>query len=148
MLVYRIVAKKWSYRLHSPGVEGRWNRSGSFVIYTSSSRSLACLENIVHRSFLEPAIPFCCMIIEIPERTEIEIADPGLINGSWSDDRIFRICQETGTKWLKENKTPVLQVPSAIINKENNFVLSMKHPFFKNFRLVGTEDFIFDQRLK
>ena len=49
MLVYRIVLEKYA-SLYASGVEGRWNSSGAKVLYTASSRALACLENVVHRS--------------------------------------------------------------------------------------------------
>ena len=45
MLVYRIVLEKYA-SLYASGVEGRWNSSGAKVLYTASSRELACLENV------------------------------------------------------------------------------------------------------
>ena len=50
MLVYRITKAKYAKELVASGFRNRWNEDGQFVIYTSDSRSLACLENLVHRS--------------------------------------------------------------------------------------------------
>lgn len=146
MQVYRIVSKKWANCLQSPGIAGRWNKAGVFVLYTSSTRSLACLENMVHRSFLELNIPYCCMVIEIPE--EIEMANTRSIKGSWFDPENIRICQDIGEQWIKNSRSPVLKVPSAIIDKEFNYVINMKHDGFAGIKLINTETFIFDHRLK
>jgi RES domain-containing protein len=52
--VWRIAADTKDYEAHDlsgKGVEnsgGRWNRKGTAMVYTSSSRALACLETVVH----------------------------------------------------------------------------------------------------
>ena len=50
MRVYRITLARFSTNLYASGFVARWNSEGTFVIYTAGSRSLACLENLVHRS--------------------------------------------------------------------------------------------------
>ncbi len=47
MIVYRITHKKFSDKLMASGIENRWNTSGQLVIYCSSNKALACLENLV-----------------------------------------------------------------------------------------------------
>ncbi len=49
MEVYRIVFEKFADKLYAPGFSGRWNLDGEFVIYAASSRSLASMENMVHK---------------------------------------------------------------------------------------------------
>jgi RES domain-containing protein len=148
MVVFRIVHERWAVSLKSPGVAGRWNQKGSFVIYASASRSLACLENLVHRSYSDLLKPFRCMVIEIPTRVTIETARLGEWNGNWFDSHNLPFFQNIGEKWLRENQTCVLQVPSAIIPKEFNFVLNTEHADFKNIRILNTEVFAFDARFK
>lgn len=52
MLVYRIALVKFSDSLKASGRAARWNSNDIDVIYTASSRALACLENVVHRNQL------------------------------------------------------------------------------------------------
>ena len=67
MEVFRIVHNKWSDKLTASGLPARWNSAGIFMIYTASSRSLACLENVVHMGSLDLVKPFVIMVISIPE---------------------------------------------------------------------------------
>ncbi len=67
MLVYRITKTKYANELVASGFRNRWNEDGQFVIYTSDSRSLACLENLVHRSNSGNDQLFRTMIISIPD---------------------------------------------------------------------------------
>ena len=72
MLVYRITTKELSTFLAASGNSARWNTKGNNVIYTSSSRALACLENIVHRSGEGLNKIFKVVIIEIPAFVQIK----------------------------------------------------------------------------
>jgi RES domain-containing protein len=42
----------------------------------------------------------------------------------------------------------VLKVPSAIIASEANYLINTSHPDFEQVKLLGTEDFVFDPRIK
>ena len=72
MNVYRITQIQFSNSLTASGLAARWNYGGSFVIYTAESRSLACLENLVHRSGEGRNDLFKIMVIEIPDKLSVE----------------------------------------------------------------------------
>ena len=53
---YRLCRKKYAGELLASGLANRWNREGQKIIYCASSRSLASLELLVHRSRIIPEI--------------------------------------------------------------------------------------------
>jgi RES domain-containing protein len=146
MTVFRITTIQWSKSLAASGNPARWSAKGYPVIYTAESRSLACLENLVHRSGEGKDNLYKVMIIEIPDRLAIEAIDASLIKKDWHTTDNYAYCQSLGSKWLNEFKSAVLKVPSVIIKKEHNYLLNPHHPDFKDIQLSGIEDFDFDRR--
>ena len=71
---------------------------------------------------------------------------PKMVINDWYMMDNYSYCQAMGSKWLNENKTAVLKVPSVIIKKESNFLINQNHPDFKKISLSGNEDFDFDNR--
>ena len=148
MIVYRICLAKWSKKLTASGYPSRWNSKGKFVIYTASTRALACLENVVHRSGEGLNDNFKVMLIEIPKIVitgEVKIDD---LPKDWFEFEFYSDCQKIGDKWISDSKTAVLKVPSSIIAKEFNYLINVNHRDFKHIKLVGIEDFKFDPRIK
>ncbi len=148
MIVFRITLKKWSEKLHASGNAARWNSKGKNVIYTASSRALACLENVVHRSGEGLNGNFKAMIIEIPATVFIEEMDSKQLPNDWHNFERYADCQLIGDRWIDSNSSAVLKIPSAIIANEFNYLLNINHPNFKQIKLIAMEDFLFDSRLK
>jgi RES domain-containing protein len=148
MLVYRIVLEKWSQSLTASGQAARWNSTGRFVLYTAGSRALACLENVVHRSSRGLNLSFKTMVVEVPDDVFIETIGKEDLPGGWQDFNNYHITQRLGDEWLDGMQSAVLAVPSAIIPEEQNFLLNLQHPDFQKVKLLATEDFFFDPRIK
>ncbi|MEM9399863.1 MAG: RES domain-containing protein, partial [Verrucomicrobiota bacterium] len=51
-----------------------------------------------------------------------------------------------GDRWVKHSVSAVLQVPSAVVNLESNFLLNPSHKNL-NIKILATYDFKFDDRL-
>jgi RES domain-containing protein len=147
MLVYRITLAKYANALVASGNEGRWNTRGAKVIYSASSRSLACLENLVHRSGIGPEYLFKTMIIEIPGTIPVTTIDIKQLPDNWNTLFSLNLTRNMGELWYRERNTLLLKVPSAIIPAEHNIIINTQHPFFSKVKLVRTEPFLFDQRL-
>ncbi len=150
MEVYRITHRKWSGKLTASGFPARWNSAGIIMIYTACSRSLACLERVVHRGSSDFVIPFIIMEITIPDEIEIlEISVSDLPEG-WNKngDPGYRKCQPFGDQWIAGSGSAVLKVPSAILPKEENFLINPNHPDFLKISIKSQESFIFDDRIK
>ena len=148
MEVYRITLKKWSKSLKAPGYPGRWNSKGVFMIYTSNTRALASLENLVHRSGEGLNKSFTTMIIDIPKQLKAKEVKLNELSKKWYKYENYIECQEIGDAWIEESKYPILTVPSSIIKSEHNYLLNPNHGQFKLIKIKGIEDFDFDPRLK
>ena len=146
MIVYRITTEQWSKKLSASGYAARWNPRGSFMIYTAESRSLACLENLVHRSGEGNNALYKVMLIEIPDNLSVETLELRSLKKDWYTIDNYSYCQAKGTEWLNDQRTVVLQVPSVIIKQEHNYLVNPNHPDFIKMKLRGTEDFDFDKR--
>ncbi|MDN3583565.1 RES family NAD+ phosphorylase [Mucilaginibacter flavus] len=148
MLVYRIALAKYSDKLMASGRAARWNPNDTQMIYTASSRSLACLENVVHRNQVGLNLAFNVMTIDVPDSvgiTTVKLAD---LPADWHDFDQMALTQKLGEQWLRENKTALLAVPSSIIEEEVNYLINPKHQDFNTIRLLRSEPFVFDKRIK
>ena len=146
MIVYRITTEQWSKSLAASGHPARWSAKGRFVIYTAESRSLACLENLVHRSGEGNNALYKVMLIEIPDNMKIEIINEASLKKDWHTMDNYFYCQSLGGMWLNEPKAAVLKVPSVVIKKEHNYLINPNHPDFNDIKLLAIEDFDFDKR--
>ena len=145
---YRITTKKWATTLQASGFASRWNSSGKFVIYSAENRSLACLENLVHRNGFGLNSDFCVVTILIPDDiTTLQITSNQLPK-NWDDlsEVGHLICRDFGDKWLDSQTAAVLIVPSVIIKNEQNILLNPNHQDFKKIKIVATDNFLFDER--
>ncbi|MBD0278756.1 MAG: RES family NAD+ phosphorylase [Bacteroidota bacterium] len=148
MYVYRIALEKYAGALVASGVAARWNSKDVKVIYTASTRALACLENVVHRSAIGLQANFRTMIIEIPEGLPVTTVKKNQLPADWHLFENYPHTQDLGDAWISKGETAVLQVPSAIIPEEHNYLLNPAHQDFKKVKLIRTEKFEFDPRIK
>lgn len=148
MQVFRIALEKYAGKLCTSGRAARWNPNEVEMMYTASSRSLACLENIVHRNQIGLNQSFKVMTIEIPD--DLCICTIGLkkLPENWTEFGSMPATQKMGDDWVKEGKSAILKVPSSIINAEYNYLLNPMHPDFKSIKLLKSETFVFDKRIK
>jgi RES domain-containing protein len=148
MLVYRIALNKYANQLVASGRAARWNPNEVQMIYTSSSRSLACLENVVHRSQLGLNQLFSVMTIQIDDRILIDKIELKRLGVDWKDFDQMYITQAMGQTWIEAAKAAVLKVPSSIIEEESNYLINPRHTDFGSIKLIKTEPFVFDHRIK
>ena len=149
MVVWRLTLKKHV----APDGEGarryggRWNTSGTRVVYTSGTLSLAALEYLVHVD--SDILPDSLVSVKatIPERLAIETIPASDLPGNWKDRMIPVELQELGTSWATGARTPVLQVPSVLIEHEWNYILNPLHPDFPQIIWDTGIAFSFDPRL-
>ena len=147
MIVYRITLAQWAGKFTASGRAARWNSNGHFMLYAASTRALACLENMVHRRSIGADNLFRVTLIEIPEDLKVKTIDKSGLPDNWQEYINYASCQALGNAWLKENATAVLQVPSAIITEEYNYLINPQHPDFTNIKVQSAEKFTFDERL-
>ena len=148
MEVFRITHARYANQLHASGRAARWNGAGQEVIYTAGTRSLACLENVVHRSAKGLSSQFRVMVIYVPDALYQEVIRESLLPQNWYESIDVAGCKALGDAWLVKGRSAVLQVPSAIVPSETNYLLNPVHPDFTQIQLIATERFRFDQRIK
>jgi len=148
MIVYRITLAKYANALIASGNPARWNSKDVKAIYTAGSRSLACLENVVHRSSLGLKDDFRTILIAIPDDLEIEEIKLSDLSTHWQQYLQYPYTQKLGDEWTRKASTAVLKVPSAIIPEEHNYIINPLHGDFSRIQYLGNEPFNFDERLK
>ncbi|MGH9353034.1 MAG: RES family NAD+ phosphorylase [Terriglobia bacterium] len=125
---------------------GRWNRPGVAMVYTAESQSLAALEIIVHFDAPELLDAYVVFDVAIDERLVTRV-DPAELPRQWRVDPPPHKVQDIGDAWAASGASAVLQVPSATIPAERNFLLNPRHPDFVKLRVGKPARFWFDPRL-
>ena len=148
MVVYRITLAKYATSIKASGRAARWNPNEVEMIYTSGSMSLACLENVVHRNQNGLNSAFKVLTVEIPDDLLILTIPKKSLEGDWSNFEKLPITQSLGAQWILELKSAVLKVPSSIIEGEFNYLVNPNHPDFGLIKLVKSQPFVFDSRIK
>ncbi len=148
MFVYRIALSKYANSLVASGRAGRWNPNDIEMIYTSSTRLLACLENIVHRGQLGLSQIFSVMTIRIEDNVEQERIKQNDLPEDWKEFNQMPFTQAIGERWISSNRSAILQVPSSIVQEEVNYLINPMQSDFKFVKLIKTDPFVFDKRIK
>lgn len=152
MLVYRITQTKYAAALFAPGFAGRWNSDNERMIYTGGSASLSCLEVLAHRNGAGLSSGrFSMAVIEIDDQLpieEVKLNRLQKLNAEWFKVLHYPITQKLGNQWLSEMSSAVLKVPSAIVDREYNYLLNPAHPAFSKIKVLDVTPFNFDSRLK
>ena len=125
---------------------GRWNSPGVHVVYVSEHQSTAAFEVFANRVPFILDEKYKAFHLQWPDSLT-EIFPAKKLPGNW---RISPPPQETqviGDRWVRERRSTVLALPSAISPADTNFLLNPKHVDFKRIRIHPPIDFNFDSRL-
>ena len=124
---------------------GRWNSRGVAVVYASLTQSLALLEILVH---LNPPVTFRLVAFRLEfDDAWVETFPLQRLPAHWQAEPPPPSTRRIGDRWVREARSPVLALPSAIIPNELNFLLNPAHPDFKQISIRPPEPFAFDPRL-
>jgi RES domain-containing protein len=123
---------------------GRWNTSGSPVIYASEHYSTALLEKLIRGSGRLPPNQHYVQIT-IPRGASYEMFSPPSLPG-W-DSLPPTVSQKYGAQWCAEKRSLIFIAPSVVARLDNNVMINPAHP---EFRLVETslhQPVFWDRRL-
>lgn len=147
---WRIVQAQWAERaFDGEGARlygGRWNPAGLPVIYLADTRALAALETLVHAESSMHQAVYMRFEVSFPKQL-VESADMSELGTALTSPMISPATQEFGRDWHTRSAQPVLEVRSAIIPEEPNYILNPKHPKFDRIKIGKAEAFAFDPRL-
>lgn len=124
---------------------GRWNRPGQSVVYTAESRSLALLEMLVQDDPLRAH--YVLIPAYLPPGVSIEIMEASALPQGWRAQAVREQLQVLGGEWLRQSRSCVLAVPSAVMPAESNFLINPLHPDFQSIMLGEPEPLDTDLRL-
>jgi len=150
MIVYRLTKAIYKNDLSGRGAEkagGRWNSKGTALLYTSASRALCTVEIAVHTPLGNIPKDYFLITIHIEEPAEmlkIKIAD---LPQNWKSFPPAPATQQTGDQFVSESKFLILQVPSAVVPGDFNYLVNPSHTLFTSIRIVTIEPYAFDDRL-
>ena len=149
MILYHL--EKWKYKdvwppegtLHA---DGRWNAAGQWIIYTSSTISLAKLEVLAN----ENSVPIkrVCIILEVADSLKIYKVNKKKLPSNWMDKPSPNNLTLLTAEFLKCGKL-IMQVPSAQSYTEYNYLINVRHSQFHQLvNVLDVREEPFDARLK
>lgn len=148
--LYRICTTEHISDLSGTGARiygGRWNHPGYPIVYSSGSRSLAALEFLVHVPMALAPDNLSIAEITITEKIKRESITPKGLPVNWRGYPAPEQLANIGTKWIKSKSSLLLDIPSAVVDKEVNTLINPLHPDIKHVSLANVEKFYFDSRL-
>ena len=149
MIIYHL--DKWKYRAVWPpegtlDADGRWNKAGQWLIYSSPEISLAKLEILANENSLP--IKRVCMTIEVADNSDVFEVSEKELPVNWMKKPYPPTLIEH-TKKFVETGMLLMQVPSAQSYREHNYLINVRHPEFnKHVKLLDIAEEPFDSRLK
>jgi RES domain-containing protein len=154
-VVYRIGVDAPAYEaddLSGKGAEitgGRWNEKGTAVVYAADSRSLACLETLVHLA--AGGLPFNRYLVEIsvpdPVWAAAQRETAASLPVGWDAEPASRTSIGFGTAWLRSGRSAVLAIPSALVAEECCVLVNPVHPDSASISAVKSRRWLYDPRL-
>lgn len=121
---------------------GRWNPPGTAVIYASGTLSLAMLERLVQRRNLRDTL-----MVEAAVPPDVVIEDlAGQPPPNW---RALGSPEAAaaGGEWVRSSRTALLRVPSALVPREDNYLVNPAHPDAQRIIVSSPEPLEWDARL-
>jgi RES domain-containing protein len=125
---------------------GRWNSPGVHVVYVSEHQSTAAFEVFANRVPVILGEKYKAFHLQWPDGLT-EIFPAKKLPENWKMSPPPAETMEIGDRWVRERRSAVLALPSAISPADTNFLLNPEHPDFKRIRIAASIDFDFDPRL-
>ena len=149
MIVYCIQKRKYSNWPPQGALfaEGRWNKPGQWIIYTSGSVSLAKLEVLANSKIL----PRNMIVhkIELSSKSTMRFVEKEQLSNDWMNVHYLEELQNITDSFLRKTGELVLRVPSAQSVTEYNYLINPGHRKFDSWvSLISTSEEPFDHRLK
>lgn len=128
---------------------GRWHRKGVQVAYASEHPAVAALEKLVWLERYERAreSEYVLLSLQIDAAKHLESIDRTTLPTNWDAFPHPASTQEIGTRWAEEERSAVLEVPSAVLPIASNYLVNPFHPDFHELERGTPVPFNWDARL-
>lgn len=124
---------------------GRWHYPGQPIVYLSESPASALLEVCVHTASNDVPPDFTLLRIEGPDLPIPWLTEDDL-PAEWQ--RCAEETRDIGTSWLRENRSVLLRIPSAIVPETSNYLFNPLHEDATKFCVAQAYTYPFDSRIK
>ena len=153
--VWRIAADTRDYPaddLTGKGAEitgGRWNRKGTAMLYTATSRALACLETLVHLNSGGLPLNRYLIAIEIEDSAwkTARVETPATLPVGWDAEPASLTSIALGTAWAEGETSLLLLVPSVIVPEESSILINTRHPDVGGIKVTKVRKWLYDPRM-
>ena len=125
---------------------GRWNSKGVRVVYLGSSLAQAAMELLIHLGRAEVLNVYNKMEVTFVDDLAEHISIEDLPK-NWAEPSMASSVQVVGDDWIAKESSVILQVPSAAIKGEYNYLLNPSHPLTAQVNFGPITPFNFDPRL-
>jgi RES domain-containing protein len=149
MTVYRLSKGKYGSDISGKGAElygGRWNSKGVAMVYTAQSRALAFAEVAMHLPLGITPKDYFIVSIHIPDTAAILQLPEKALPADWRSNPHSHSTQKIGDQFISEATHLVLQVPSAVVPGDYNYLINPKHSLITEVTISNIEPFEFDSR--
>jgi RES domain-containing protein len=126
----------------------RWHHACRPIVYAASSPASVLLEVLVHLELGEPAhLPnsYKLLQIDVPDNLAVTEVDEASLQSDWRERTM--VTRIVGDVWLRELRTALLAVPSAIVPHTKNYLINPAHPDIQRVRISSFGSYPFDFRL-
>ena len=117
------------------------------MVYTAQSRALAALEMLVHLESAELLEKYVLFEVGIDKRL-VTTVDRAQLPRNWKAEPPPARLKAIGDSWVDQQTSAVLQVLSALVEGEHNFLINPHHPDFQKLFIGKPVAYRFDPRLK
>jgi len=123
---------------------GRWNTKGLEIVYAAETPALAMLEILIQNS--RATLPDTYKLLKIEAPDQMELPDIEGLKNDWQLDEHYT--KIVGSRWLTEQTSTLLRVPSVIMPDSFNVLINPHHSDFNKVRIAGVTLNALDPRLK
>ena len=128
-------------------VSGRWHSRANRIVYLADHPASALLEVLVHLEVDPEDLPgsYQLLAVDIPDSVPVQSIGLEELAVGWRDQPA--LTRAMGDRWLREQQTPLLRVPSAIVPFASNWLANPAHADFTMARIEEVFRVPFDTRL-
>jgi RES domain-containing protein len=116
------------------------------VAYASDSIALAALEVLAHLQSTAVLQAYSLVSVRFSEEG-VEVLETAALPARWRRFPSPPENQAIGDRWVAEERSLILRVPSALVPVAANFLINPAHPQFRKVAIGRPERFAFDPRL-
>jgi RES domain-containing protein len=125
---------------------GRWHERGLPVVYLAESPAGALLEACIHTSANDIPPNYTLLEIAVEADISLEQLNPSRLPVGWIEH--VEVTREIGTSWLREQRSCLLRIPSALVPATFNVLLNPLHGDAACIRIQSAAIYPFDSRIK